>query len=52
MILTHTKRKSEKDPNLPNFEVFFAKFLQQVQESSQKYAKTFYFDTWSVAKFG
>jgi hypothetical protein len=23
MILTHTKRKSEKDPNLPDFEVFF-----------------------------
>jgi hypothetical protein len=42
----------KKDPNLSDFEVFFAKFLQQVQASSQKYAKTFYFETWSVAKFG
>jgi hypothetical protein len=42
----------KKDPNLPDFEVFFFAKFQQVQASSKKYARNFYFDTWSVAKFG
>jgi hypothetical protein len=59
MISTHTKDSCENNgPNLPDFEIFYKKidnFLQQVSAGNQKtkmMLKFFYFRIWFIEKIG